>query len=307
MRVVGVTGGCGFIGSYVERELLHRGYGVAVMDRYDKRGSLDGQLDPRTKFFLGDVRDSVAMTEFAAHVDGIIHLAAVLGTQETIGNPRPSAEVNVMGGLNFLEACAQYRIPGANICVGNRGMFATYSLTKSLVEDFCTMFNRYRGSKINQVRAMNAYGPGQSVAAPYGPSKVRKITPSFVMRALHGHDVEIYGDGSQVSDMVYVGDVAKALVSSLEKAAEGDVFDTVIEVGPVVSATVREVAELIIRLSGSSSKIVNLPMRPGETPGAVVSAKTETLWRCGINPQSLVGLEAGMLRTINYYRSLIKA
>lgn len=303
-KLIGVTGGSGFIGSYVVRTLVERGHKVVIFDRSTKRVfSVSGSVN----VFLGDVTDAVSVTELAAHVDGIIHLAAVLGTQETIANPRPSAEVNVLGGLNVLEACSQYKIPMVNICVGNRGMYATYSLTKSLVEDFGFMFNRYRGAAVNQVRAMNAYGPGQSVAMPFGSSKVRKITPSFICRALSGMDIEIYGDGEQVSDMVAVSDVALALVRCLEEAFAGRIFDRVVECGPPESCTVNQVAELIIRLTGSESKIVHLPMRPGETPNAVVKADTTTLGLINMNPASMVKLEDGMRETIAYYRESMHA
>lgn len=296
MKKIGITGGSGFIGSYVIDELLARGYTPVVFDHHNH------ELHRDVETFMGDVRDDVAMTEFAAHVDGIIHLAAVLGTQETIKNPRPAAMSNLQGGLNFLEAIAQYDIPGAYICVGNRGMYATYSLTKSLVEDFCIMFNKYRGTRVNQVRAMNAYGPRQTVAAPFGSSKVRKITPSFVCRALTDMDIEIYGDGEQISDMVYVGDVATALVNALEEADRGNVLDTVVEVGPKHSNTVNEVAETIIKLSGSKSRIKHLPMRPGETPNAVVRADYGTLVLLDMSVADLMPLDEGMRQTIDWYQ-----
>jgi len=293
---VGVTGGAGFIGSYVVQELLNRGHTPVIMDRHHKVHLPEG-----VEFFLGDVMDDVAMTELAAHVDGIIHLAAVLGTQETIANPRPAALSNVKGGLNFLEAVAQYDIPGVYICVGNRGMYATYSLTKSLVEDFCIMYNKYRGTKVNQVRAMNAYGPRQLASPPFSAGKVRKITPSFTCRALCDMDIEIYGDGTQISDMVYVGDVACALVNALEEAKKGNVFEKVVEVGPKENKTVNEVAELIIKLADSKSKIVHLPMRPGETPNATVKADYSTLKLVGMKEESLTTLEQGMKETVEWY------
>src|SRR5215216_2641609 len=109
MKKIGVTGGAGFIGTYVVEELLARGYTPVIMDRHVKA---DRNAYPEgVEIFIGDVREEVHMTEFAAHVDGIIHLAAVLGTQETIKNPVPAAMSNVEGGLNFLEAVTQYDLP----------------------------------------------------------------------------------------------------------------------------------------------------------------------------------------------------
>ena len=302
MKVL-VTGGMGFIGRYVVEELQARGHKPVIFDHHRRHHS---EYDSEVEVFTGDIMDDVAVTEAMAHVDGWIHLAAVLGTQETIHNPRPAASSNLIGGLNVLEAAAQYDLPGAYIGVGNHWMNNTYSITKTMIERFIDMFNRFRGTKVNIVRAMNAYGPRQLAVAPFGPGKVRKITPSFVCRALTNADVEVYGDGQQVSDMVYVGDVAKALVSALEKAAEGIVFDRTVEVGPEVNSTVQTVAETIIRMVGSDSKIVNLPMRPGENVGDVVKADTSTLALVDMSADTLVPLEEGMQKTVDYFREHLR-
>jgi UDP-glucose 4-epimerase len=311
---IGITGGAGFIGQYVTQVAIERGHQVVIFDRAGRianQQGLDSEVADRASIyrFMGDVRDATAMTELAAHVDGIIHLAACLGTQETIQNPRPAAETNIVGGLNFLEACTQYGIPGVYIGVGNHWMENTYSISKTTVERFVRMFNAERGGKFNIVRLVNAYGPGQSVAPPFGPAKVRKITPSFVCRALAGQPIEVYGDGSQVSDMVYVRDGAEALVRSLESAAEGIVFDRPVEVGSVRPVTVGQVAEYVrrqvaLKLTGSLVNpvpIVNLPMRPGETPGTPVVADTSTLEFVGMDPADLVRIGPGLEATIDWY------
>jgi len=295
-----VTGGTGFIGQYVVEELLRRGYSVLKFDRDLRYNDDTKDVD----FFLGDIIDDVDVTEAFAHCDAFIHLAAVLGTQETITNPRPAARSNLLGGLNVLEAAAQYNTPGVYIGVGNHWMNNTYSITKTMIERFVDMFNSNRGTCINIVRAMNAYGPRQVAASPYGPAKVRKITPSFICRALNDHDIEIYGDGNQISDMIYVTDVAKALVNSMEYAVKGELVPTV-EIGPAVNNTVNDVANLIIELSGSKSKIVHLPMRPGELPGATVIADTSTLKAINMDPDKFVNLELGMCNTIGYYKEYL--
>lgn len=297
-----VTGGMGFIGRYVVEELQNKGYTPVIFDHHRR---LAEEYPTEVEVFQGDIMDDIAVTEAMAHVQGWIHLAAVLGTQETIKNPRPAAHSNLMGGLNVLEAAAQYDLPGSYIAVGNYWMNNTYSITKTMIERFIDMFNKYRGTRVNIVRAVNAYGPRQLAVAPFGPGKVRKITPSFVCRALTNMDVEVYGDGSQVSDMVYVADVAKALVNAMTKAHMGEIFDVPVEVGPEVNSTVQEVAESIIAISGSKSKIVNLPMRPGEIPGAVVSADTSTLKLVDMDPKDLVDLSTGMQLTVDYFKEYL--
>ena len=302
---IGVTGSQGFIGGWVRRELLRRGHEVVVFDRYPRTPLADGEA-----FFLGDIENSNSVTEMAAHVDAVIHLAAVLGTQETIQNPRPSAVTNIMGGLNVFEAAAQYRLPVVYAGVGNAWMrdhaTGSYTISKTCVEDYGRMYNAYRGGIISVVRPVNAYGPGQSVAAPYGPSKVRKILPAFTCRALTGTPIEVYGDGEQISDCIYVGDVASTFVTALEYTAEHGPLEKPAEVGPTESCTVNDVARLVAHFAaeangGKPVGITHLPMRPGEVPGAVVRSDTSTLEPLGIDPGNFLSLEEGIRRTVEWY------
>jgi nucleoside-diphosphate-sugar epimerase len=306
MQKVGVTGGSGFIGGHVIEELLQAGYEVVLFDRLDKRPDKWIAKIAKVFMFQGDIRDANAVTEFAGMVDGIIHLAGTLGTQETTSNPRPAFETNVQGGLNVFEAANQYNLPVVNIGVGNHFMNNPYAISKSTVERMAHFYNNDRGGKITTVRAVNAYGPRQSAAAPYGPSKVRKITPSFICRALASQPIEVYGDGNQVSDMVYVGDVAAALVQALRVTnSQNRALEKVIEVGPSEHTTVKEMAELVAQLCEAKgypqAGIKHLPMRPGEIPGAQVTADNLTLHHIGMSPDSLTSLELGLAETVQWF------
>lgn len=300
MKVL-VTGGQGFIGQYVCEELYRKGHTPIIFDRHQK---IQEPLGP--EFFLGDVTSPKDCVEAMAHVDVFIHLAAVLGTQETINNPTPAAQTNIEGGLNILDGAAQYSIPGTYIGVGNHWMNNTYSITKTTIERFVDMYNKHRGTSINIVRAMNAYGPRQDAAHPYGAARVRKITPSFCCRAIAGDDIEIYGDGEQVSDMVWVGDVAEALVLATEHAARGEVFEP-IEVGPLENNTVNDVADLINELAGGKSEIVHLPMRPGEIPNSTVVADPRMMYKIGMRPDKMKPLREGMAETVAYFQEYMNA
>lgn len=300
MKTVGITGASGFIASHVIDNLLSRGYKVLAMDHTGRSDFPEG-----VQMFLADVRDANAVVEFAAHVDGIIHLAAQLGTQETINNPLPSAETNILGSLNVFEAANQYNLPVVYAGVGNHFMRLTaggsYTISKSAAEDYARMFNHYRDGRISVVRPVNAYGPRQSVASPYGSSKVRKVLPSFTCRALLGDDIEVYGDGTQVSDCIHVRDVANVFVTALEYTEHNDPL-TDVEVGPINSVTVNDVAELVVNYANSSSRVTHLPMRPGEVPNAVVKANTDSLKPLGIDPTSFISLEDGISETVEWYR-----
>jgi UDP-glucose 4-epimerase len=306
MKVL-VTGGSGFIASWIRRELTTRGHHILVMDHQDRRQ----HLAPGEEFFLGDVRDATAVTEAAAHVDGIIHLAAVLGTQETIHNPRPSAETNILGSLNVFEAAAQYNLPTVYAGVGNHAFrlvgTGCYTITKSAAEDLARMYNLYRdGGRITIVRPVNAYGPGQSIAKPYGTSKVRKVMPALTCRALTDTPIEVYGDGTQVSDCVWVKDVATAFVAALEHTAEYGHTERPVEVGPASSVTVNDIARMVAEEASKHTglapvDIVHLPMRPGEVPNAVVKSDVSTLQQIGLDAADFLPLEDGIRQTVEYY------
>lgn len=309
LNTVLVTGGAGFIGRYVVERLLKDGKRVLVLDHVGHQ-ELMFEYDGVT-LILGDMRDRVAVTEAMAHADGFIHLAGVLGTQETIGNPAPAIMTNIEGGLNVLEAAAQYDVPGVNIAVGNHWESNPYSISKSTVERLVKMYNAYRGTSVSVVRALNAFGPRQSVAAPYGPSKVRKIMPSFIMRALNGDDIEIYGDGDQIMDMIYVADVADFLVDALYATADNGHFVDVIEAGTGADTTVNDIAETVleaVRAAGvdTESKIVHIPLRAGETPGAVVKANVTTQYALYPEGREFIGLGVGVGRAVEYYRKQIR-
>jgi nucleoside-diphosphate-sugar epimerase len=294
-----VTGASGFIGGYVVRELLKNGRQVVAFDR---RG-IPGRYPAKVEVFLGDVRDSTATTEAMAQVDSWIHLAGILGTQETIPNPRPAVETNVFGALNMLEAAVQYGLPGVNISVGNWFEQNAYSVTKHTAERFCEMYRLFRSAPVVVVRAYNAYGPRQALAHPYGPSKVRKIVPTFVARTLHSKPIQVYGDGLQVMDMIYVQDVATILVKSLFALEQRALRGTIVEAGTGRRTTVLDVAREVIRAIGQGS-VVHLPMRPGESPDNVVLANPTTLDELGISSEQLTTLEAGLAKTVSYYRRL---
>lgn len=301
MTTVLVTGGHGFIGRYVVANLLGRGIHPLILDR-----RRDAIPLPGTQLFLGDVRDPVAVTEAVSLSDGVIHLAGVLGTQETLRDPRPAIETNVYGSLQVFQACVAAGVRCTYITVGNHWMYNSYSTTKTCAERLAWQMNREQGGQIAVVRALNAYGPGQKWAP------VRKILPSFLRQALLGQPIEVYGDGSQVMDMIHVRDLADVLVRALvvdhgqycwypiEGADNPERFSA----GTGRITTVQEIAELVIETVGRGT-IEHLPMRPGEPPGACVLGNPATLRTlyAGALPE-LVSLELGLWETAEAMRQL---
>ena len=296
MRVL-VTGGAGFIGQHTRVELAVRGHQAIVFDHL-------GRGDDRT--FLGDVRDPTAVTEAMAHVNGWIHLAGVLGTQETVKNPRPAIETNIIGTLNVLQAAYEYDVPGVYIAVGNHWFRNSYSITKTCAEHLCEMYRKEHHVAVNVVRPVNAYGIGQRASAPFTSDRIRKIIPAFVCRALSGMNIEVYGDGEQISDMVYVADVATTLVTALEQADLGNVVNHALEVGPTEHSSVNRIAELVRYtveyLTAIRVKIVHLPMRPGEIPNSHVTANPTTLEAIGVDAKDFRPLLDGLRVVVEWFK-----
>jgi nucleoside-diphosphate-sugar epimerase len=289
MKTVLVTGGAGFIGGYVVNDLIGRGYTVNILDTRGRRV-------PGAMTTMGDIRDASSVNEAVAHAEGVIHLAGLLGTAEMVADPRPAVEINIGGAINVFEAAARHDVPVVNIAIGNYWMDNTYSISKDTADRLARMYVAFRGGRISTVRTFDAYGPRQVPSAPFGPSRVRKIIPSFICRALTGLPIEVYGDGRQVIDLIYVSDVARLLVDALERT-EADGPDVVItEAGSGIPISVLRVAEMVLGIVGKGS-IVHLPMRTGEVPGAAIVAKVPLA--------DGVPLSVGLPRAVAYYRGLL--
>jgi nucleoside-diphosphate-sugar epimerase len=268
MRVL-VTGGSGFIGTAVMRELADRG---------DRGFLFDRPLD---------VRDAHEVTAALDGMDAVIHLAGALGTSETFGHERDTADVNVLGALTVADACERADLPMVWIGTGHYGQPNPYAITKACAQDLLLA----RGN-VAVVKAYHAYGPGQKSYPPHGTGHVRKIMPSFINRSLTGMDLEIHGDGHNVIDLVYVDDVARVLVDAIDGPT-----GVVLEAGTGKAMRVLDVAEQVIAMTASESRIVHLPMRPGEPEGAVVVAR-EPLCRDHPFPY-------GMAQTIEHYAAAL--
>jgi len=138
---------------------------------------------------------------------------------------------------------------------------------------------------------------------------VRKVMPSFCCRSLSGLPIEVYGDGAQIMDMIYVTDVANILVNALIATdLMGSIRDT-LEAGTGRRTTVNQIAELVVKeartLVDDVPDVAHLPMRPGEDEGSVVLGNPTTLAVLDIKPADLVPLEEGIRRTVAYFHNYL--
>ena len=285
-----VTGGQGFIGTALVDRLLELGHRVTTFDRYQRQIIIGHNAN----FYLGDIRDQNAVEDAISQHDGVFNLAALLGTSETVRAPRESIDTNIQGSINVFEGCRIHKKPCVQIATASFLWNNTYAITKHCAERFAFMYNKEFGMKIAVVQAANVYGPYQK-ARP-----VRKAVPSFITRALRGDPIEIFFDGSQILDLIYIDDVAEILVRAM--TMDHGLHNFLFEAGTGESITAVQLAVLIKKVSGSKSEIRYLPGRAGEPPHSLTKADPSTLTPLGWKQSDFTPLEEGIRKTIEWYR-----
>jgi len=264
-----ITGGAGFIGSYLSEELLKRGDKVYVIDNLST-GNFNNikhlLTDEKFKFIQGNILDRYLTERYVKETDIIYHLAAAVGVKYIMEKTLESIQTNVHGTEIILELASKWKkkvmlastseVYGKNGSVpykedGDRLMGATttirwsYSCTKALDEFMALAYFKEQGLPIVIVRFFNTCGPRQT--GQYG-----MVIPRFVRAALLDKPVVVYGDGTQTRCFTYVGDAVKAVTALMEtEKSIGEIFN----VGSTQEIQIRELAQKIIKLTGSSSKI----------------------------------------------------
>lgn len=270
-----MTGGAGFIGSYLCEELLNEGHSVTVVDDLSS-GSLQNvsaiRDHPEFSLFIDSVLNQPLMDELVSKADTIFHLAAAVGVKMLIEEPLHSIEINVRGTENILKAASTFHkkviltstseVYGKNenlpFSEGDDSVFGStkisrwsYGCTKALDEFLLFAYRKKKNLPSVIVRLFNTIGPRQT--GRYG-----MVVPRFISQALSGKPITVYGDGSQGRSFTYISDVIDALTSlSRTESAVGEVFN----VGSGEEITMKELALIVKRLTKSSSEIVYIPYK----------------------------------------------
>ena len=261
-----VTGGAGFIGTNLVKQLLVKGDEVVVLDDYSG-GRFPDRVQPNVKYVEGDIRNMEDINKVMAGVDGVFHLAAMARMPYSIENPQETNEINIDGTLNVLVSArdngvkrlvysassSAYGEQKADLLVETMkpAPMSPYGLQKYVGEEYCRLF--YELYKFNTVslRYFNLYGPHMDPEGAYA-----LVVAKFLKQIKEGKPMTICGDGEYLRDYIHVYDVAKANILAMEseKVGHGEVMN----VGNGKPYTVNDVAKLI------GGDYVYVDPRPGD-------------------------------------------
>lgn len=280
MKKTIVTGGKGFIGSHLIKALQKRDYNPVSFDIEDGQDITNcSQLEEFIKLHRPQV---------------VFNLAALLGTSELIERDTERAlDINTGGIVNILKLAKKYDFDVVEIGKPNIWL-NTYSITKRAAEDFTKMYVKEYGVNARIVKWFNIFGPGQH----YGGGHPQKLAPTTIIHALRGDPIEIFEDGEQTADHIYVEDAANAAIDIYECPS---LRGRSVEVGSGEEMKINWFVNQVIKVTGSKSKIKYVPMRRGEDKGAKIKADITTLRdEVGFKPEYTF-LE-GLKKTIDYYK-----
>ncbi len=303
-----VTGGAGFLGSHLCDALIRRGDDVLCVDNFhtgtrDNIASLLGH--PGFELIDHDVT-----LPLDVEVDRIFNLACPASPVHYQHDPVRTTRTCVLGAMNMLELADRLRVPILQAStsevygdpdihpqtesywgrVNPIGLRSCYNEGKRCAETLFFDYRRQYDLEIKVVRIFNTYGPRMYVDDG-------RVVSNFIVQALRGDDLTLYGDGSQTRAFCYVDDLIEGLLAAMDTPAE---FSGPVNLGNPVEMSMLQLAERVIRLCASASRIVHQPLPPDDPK---VRRPDIELAKNALNWQPRIQLDDGLLETIAYFRA----
>ena len=312
METILVTGGAGFIGSHLIKNLLERNRHVVCLDNFNdyydpqiKRRNV-ASVAGRKNYFLaeGDIRDTKFLDDLFTKFkfSKIVHLAAMAGVRNSILKPALYADVNLTGTVNLLERAKNAKIGtfifgstssvyGSNTKIPFsetdpiEGVVSPYAATKLACEQMCQVYHRLYGMGICCLRFFTVYGPsGRPDMAIY----------KFTDAIYHDREIEMYGEGTSRRDYTYVDDIVQGITSAMDRKWEFEI----INLGESQTTELRQMISLIEKNLGKKAKIRRMPMQMGDVMATYADiSKAKRL----LDYRPSYPLEKGIERTVNWY------
>jgi len=306
MRIL-VTGGAGFIGSHIVEHFADKAE-IRILDNL-RSGYKENLANFDVDFIEGSITDTKAVEKAVKGVDYVFHLAAMISVPESMDLPAVCVEINTIGLLNVLRGSADAGVK--KLCFSSSAAIygdnpqvpkvetmipepkSPYAVTKLDGEYYCKMFTDEGWLDTACMRYFNVFGPRQDPGSQYAAA-----VPIFIYKALLNEPITIFGDGEQTRDFIFVKDIA-AVNAYL---ATNDGLSGVYNVGYGKTITITELAERIIRLSGSKSEINYAPVRAGDVKHSW--AKVDRLFEAGFKTQA--DFDSGLEKTIEFFKNKVQ-
>jgi UDP-glucuronate decarboxylase len=309
MRVL-VTGGAGFIGSHICRRLLEDGHEVLSVDNYftgSRQNIQDLLSNPRFEAMRHDVTFPLYV-----EVDRIFNFACPASPIHYQRDPVQTTKTSVHGAINMLGLAKRTgarilqastsEVYGDPEChpqtegywgrVNPIGIRSCYDEGKRCAETLFFDYYRQHALDIKVVRIFNTYGPGMQLHDG-------RVISNFIVQALRGEDITIYGDGRQTRSFCFVSDLVEGVIAMMDSPAD---FVGPVNLGNPAEYSIAQIAETIIGLCGSTSKLTYMPLPeddPRQRQPDISMARERLDW------QPKVALEDGLRETISYFRGLL--
>jgi UDP-glucose 4-epimerase len=303
-----VTGGGGFIGSNLVKELTKNGNSVTVLDNFlsGYRSNLDPF--PTVRVIEGDIRNKSSVESAMEGAEVVFHLAASVGNKRSIDFPIIDAEINVIGTLNILEAARKVGVRKI-VTSSSAGIFgelktlpikedhpiepdSPYGCTKLCEEKLCLSYAKLYEIEAVCLRYFNVYGPNQRFDA-YG-----NVIPIFVFRMLGNESLLIYGDGEQTRDFVHVNDVVQANIKAADSYGVSGAFN----IASGTRVTINKLIEMITAERSEKVKIEHVSERAGDVRHSLADI---SLAHRLLNYSPLVDLQSGIKEYVEWAKKII--
>jgi UDP-glucuronate decarboxylase len=305
-----VTGGAGFLGSHLCEKLLNQGHEVVCLDNYFT-GQKKNVIHLLDNPYFELIRHDVTMP-FFIEVDEIYNLACPASPIHYQYNPIKTVKTSVMGAINMLGLAKRIKAKVLQAStsevygdpeihpqtedywghVNPIGLRSCYDEGKRVAETLFVNYHQQNKVRIKIIRIFNTYGPRMH------PNDGRVVS-NFIVQALKGQDITIYGDGTQTRSFCYVDDLLEGMVRLMNSRED---FHGPVNIGNPGEFTMIELAELVLKLTGSKSKLVHMPL-PADDPlqrkPNISLAKKELDW------EPTIPLEEGLKRTIDYFKKVV--
>ena len=311
MKKILVTGGAGFVGSHLCTRLINEGHDVICLDNYftgDKKNILHLMDNPRFELVRHDITEP-----FYAEVDEIYNLACPASPVHYQYNPIKTIKTSVMGAINTLGLAKRVKAkilqastsevygdptvhPQPETYWGNVnpiGIRSCYDEGKRCAETLFMDYHNQNQVNIKIIRIFNTYGPNMNPADG-------RVVSNFIVQALKGEDITIFGDGLQTRSFQYVDDLVEGMIRMMNSE---DGFLGPVNIGNPNEFTMLELAEAVIALTDSKSKIIHLPL-PQDDPKQ--RQPDISLAKAKLNGwEPTVQLNEGLIKTIAYFRAIV--